>query len=134
MERRYIVQNAQKKSTELAGIRNNFVANTEANAWLSNPEYPLSPENINSIKNLFKEVYDIHTPLLSGTSYRLADLLKSYCVPGQYNGVEYINQVRWRIYRSDGTLQKQGHYNKTRQYSEQNTNKIVTEKQQVEKG
>ena len=134
VERRYIVQNAQKKSTELAGIRNNFVANTEANAWLSNPEYPLSPENINSIKNLFKEVYDIHTPLLSGTSYRLADLLKSYCVPGQYNGVEYINQVRWRIYRSDGTLQKQGHYNKTRQYSEQNTNKIVTEKQQVEKG
>lgn len=112
VERRYIVQSANKKRDELRSIRENFTSNQSANRWLSNVNTTLTPENIKEIKPLFREVYDVHTPLLAGSSYRLANPLKSYCVPNSYS-VEYINRVRWRIYDSDGNLQTQGHYNVT---------------------
>ena len=134
VERRYIVQNANKKKDELVTLRTNFIANETAKNWLDQSSTRLTTDVINEIKPLFKEVYDIHTPLSSGTSYRLADLLKNYCVPGQGNSVEYINQVRWRIYGSDGNLQKNGHYNRTREYREGNTNKIETKEEDVDDG
>lgn len=129
VERRYIVQSANKKRDELKSIKENFTNNQTASRWLSNVNTTLTPENIKEIKPLFREVYDVHTPLSAGSSYRLANPLKSYCVPNG-NSVEYIDQVRWRIYDSDGKLQTKGHYNVT----DNSNNGSKTEKRQVTSG
>lgn len=125
MVRRYLIQEASDREEELDKARTNAI-----NAgWDVDNVEDLDINKIDQLKANFFESYEIHTPMESGTSYRLAEVLNNYIVeyttttgypwdPTETTTLQYPNQVRWRVYDSNGKLKKSssgngGYYNYT---------------------
>lgn len=53
-------------------------------------------------KEKFLEHYEIHTPLESGTNYRLSEPLHNYYIPDG-GSIKAPTHVRWKVYGEDGT-------------------------------
>ena len=140
MVRRYLIREASDREMELDGARTKAI-----NAgWNVNSVEDLDKTKIDQLKANFFESYEIHTPMESGTSYRLAEVLSNYIVeyttttgggrPYPPTTLQYPNQVRWRIYDSDGKLKKAsrgdngGYYNyTTRNNNTKNYREYVTD-------
>ena len=124
--RRYLIREASTREAELDEARTKAIAA----GWDTDNVEDLDINKIDQLKANFFESYEIHTPMESGTSYRLAEVLNNYIVKGTTTTgpwwdptttttLQYPNQVRWRIYDSDGKLKKAsqgdngGYYNYT---------------------
>ena len=106
LKRRYIIREASSREAVLS----KNLDNTIWSSWITNVESSLTLEKLDDFKNLFFESYEIHTPMKSGTSYRLAEVLNNYIVKDNSGNLQYPNKVRWRVYNSEGILEKNGFY------------------------
>lgn len=106
LKRRYIIREASSREAVLSKNLDNIIWSS----WITNVESSLTLEKLDDFKNLFFESYEIHTPMKSGTSYRLAEVLNNYIVKDNSGNLQYPNKVRWRVYNSEGILEKNGFY------------------------
>ena len=72
------------------------------NTELSLEENKLPIDNLETFKANFLEHYEIHTPIETGTNYRLAEPLANYYIPNGNGGITSPTYVRWRAYDSNG--------------------------------
>ena len=109
VRKHFIIKSATNRESFLSGRKSNF----SSKSWYTSLASSLSEEDIQSIQDRatgFPEVYDVHTPMEAGTSYRLAERLSNYIV--KINSTEYhANQVRWRVFDSDGSPVTDSHCN-----------------------
>ena len=103
VRRKYVIQTATERQTQLGTYRNNINRSQSTSSWLTYSRASLPTELRDNSSKYFKEVYSIHTPIYedgTGTNYRLGEIMDNYFVPSS----EYpANQVRWRWYEEDGT-------------------------------
>lgn len=106
VRKKYIVKRADNREINLSEIKNNF----QSSNWTSALNASLSEDDIAAIQAGFLEVYDVHTPMKAGTSYRLAERLDNYIVKS-WTTLYHANEVRWRVFNSNGTIEKSCHFN-----------------------
>lgn len=81
----------------------------------------LLSDAISNPSNYFIENYEIHTPIATGTNYRLAEPLGNYYIPSQSGNYCW---VQWRMFNSEGIPVTGTYTNSDNQFSETN---VVTE-------
>lgn len=62
----------------------------------------LSKNAMSSPEDYFLENFEIHTPITTGTNYRLSEPLDNYYVTGSGTNVTSPDWVRWRMFDSEG--------------------------------
>lgn len=110
VRKHFIIKSATNRESFLSDRKNNF----SSKPWYTDLTAPLKEEDIQSIqdrKTGFPEVYAVHTPMEAGTSYRLAERLSNYIVKVNSTEEYHANQVRWRVFDSDGSPVTDSHCN-----------------------
>lgn len=109
VRKHFIIKSATNRESFLSERKNNF----SSEPWYTDLTISLEEEDIQSIQDRttgFPEVYAVHTPMEAGTSYRLAERLSNYIV--KVNSKYYhANQVRWRVFDSEGKRVQNSHCN-----------------------
>ena len=109
VRKHFIIKSATNREDFLSARKENF----SSEPWYTSLATSLEKEHIQSIQDRttgFPEVYEVHTPMEAGTSYRLAQRLSNYIV--KIDSKEYhANQVRWRVFDSDGSRVTDSHCN-----------------------
>ena len=124
VRRQYEMRAASSREAELQTARDAVVKL----GWdFNDPDQNLTVSSISSIRDAFFEQTEIHTPMKAGTSYRLNEVLTNYIVKQSTNNstLQYPNRVRWRIYDTDGTVNKNGTFKYT--YTDSDDNKYLGE-------